>query len=343
MIRKTLKSSRVNKGDVMATIKDIAEKAGVSIATVSRVLNQDPSLSVSQETKQKILDVSEELKYRKKTGRRTVNSYKLAVVNWYTEEEELEDMYYHSIQQGVRERCDERQIETIQITMNDLKHVDEVNGIIAIGKFSVKQANELKKLSPHIVFVDCSPDEDQFDSVISNFSRATENVLQYFYDKGHTRIGYIGGREAYKDQTSLIEDPRSVSYERYLRAKDLFDPSIVYIGSFTVLDGYNLMEKALREHQNYLPTAFFLGNDSMAIGALKALHDAKISVPKDVGIIGVNDLSVSKYVYPPLSTVKVYTDRMGKEAVDLLVERWNDREITKKIVLSTSLVIRESS
>ncbi|TCN26691.1 LacI family DNA-binding transcriptional regulator [Mesobacillus foraminis] len=326
----------------MATIKDIAEAVGVSIATVSRVLNYDTTLSVSEETKQKVFEVAEQLRYRKKAGRRP-NTYKIAIVNWYTETEELEDMYYMSIRLGVEKRCEAQGIQITRLSLDNPRASEEVNGIIAIGKFSRKQAEELRKQTENLVFVDCSPDEDQFDAVVSNFYRATENALTYFMSRGHTKIGYIGGREAYKDQTAIIEDPRRVSYEKFLKEKGLFDPELVYMGRFSVDDGYKLMKQAIADHAESLPTAFFVGNDSLAIGALKAVHEAGIAVPDAVSLIGVNDISVSKYVHPPLSTVKVYTEVMGETAVDLLLERMGDRQIAKTVTVSTKLEIRGSS
>src|SRR3954462_8566690 len=88
----------------MATIKDIAQIAGVSIATVSRVLNYDTTLSVSDETKKRIFEVAEELSYKKKQARKQ-ESGKIALLQWYTEKEELEDLYYMSIRLGVENRC----------------------------------------------------------------------------------------------------------------------------------------------------------------------------------------------------------------------------------------------
>jgi LacI family transcriptional regulator len=327
----------------MATIKDIAKRVGVSIATVSRVLNYDKSLSVSEETKEKVFQAAKELQYKKKGGRKLPQAYKFGVVSWYTEEEELDDLYYHAISLGVEKACEVHNIELMKVSMENLKESEEIDGIIAIGKFSLYQAEKLKERSPHLVFVDCSPDEDMFDSVISNFERATEKALQYFLDRGHTRIGYIGGMETYRDQTALIQDPRSLSFERFLTEKGHYDSSLVYIGNFSVNDGYTLMKKAIRDHKENLPTAFFLGNDSMAFGALKALHEEGIPVPGTVSVIGVNDFSVSKHVYPPLSTVKVFTELMGKTAVDSLMERLEGREVPKKVVLSTVLNIREST
>ncbi|PLR83619.1 MULTISPECIES: LacI family DNA-binding transcriptional regulator [Bacillus] len=328
----------------MATIKDIAERAGVSIATVSRVLNYDTTLSVGDDTKKRILEAAEALSYRKKSERRPL-SYRIAIVNWYTEQQELDDLYYMSIRLGVENRCQSLNLQIKKFSMDRSQSVqsDEIDGIIAIGKFSPKQAQELRKITENIVFVDCSPDDDQFDSVVIDFKKATENVLDYFLKKGHQKIGYIGGRETYKDETAVIDDARRMSFERFLRNTELYNESYVYIGTFSVDDGYDLMKKAIKEHKSNLPTAFFVGSDSMAIGCLRALHEENISIPEQVSIIGVNDISVSKYVYPPLSTVKVYTEMMGETAVDLLLERLAERQIAKKVFIATQLEVRGSS
>jgi LacI family transcriptional regulator len=326
----------------MATIKDIAERVGVSIATVSRVLNYDSKLSVGDETKKKIFEVAEELSYRKKSAKRTA-AYKLAIIHWYTEKEELDDLYYMSIRLGIENRCESLGIQVVKMYKDSPQQNEEIHGIIAIGKYNKRQAEELRKQTENIVFVDSSPDEDQYDSVLSDFYKATENVLQRFVENGHTNIGYIGGREIYDDQTEVIEDPRRIGFEHFLSQRSLFDETKVYMGRFSVEDGYSLMKKAVVEHGDRLPTAFFAANDSIAIGALRALHEEGISVPDQVNIIGVNDISVSKYIYPPLSTVKIYTELMGETAVDLLVERLADRQIAKKVVIATKLEIRGSS
>jgi LacI family transcriptional regulator len=104
------------------------------------------------------------------------------------------------------------------------------------------------------------------------------------------------------------------------------------------------MKKAITENGDNLPTAFFVGSDAMAIGCLRALHEEKIQVPERVSIIGVNDISVSKYVIPSLSTVKVYTELMGETAVEMLMERVDSkRVVSKKVMISTKLKLRHSS
>lgn len=328
----------------MATIKDIAQLAGVSIATVSRVLNYDTTLSVSDETKKRIFEAAEELSYKKLPARKQ-ESGKIALLQWYTEKEELEDLYYMSIRLGVENRCRHHNLQMaayFQDNIEDLKQ-DDLRGLIAIGKFSSKQVKDLSSITKNIVFVDYSPDEEQFDSIVIDFEKATKKVLSHLIKKGHEKIGFIGGREVFKDKTSMIEDPRETTFKHYLSEKGLLNEAYMYNGSFSVQDGHMLMKKAIHENGEKLPTAFFAANDSIAVGALRALLEEGISVPERVNIIGVNDISLAKYVFPSLSTVKVYTELMGETAVDTLLERIEGRKMAKKIMIATKLILRNSS
>ncbi|MEH7381285.1 LacI family DNA-binding transcriptional regulator [Bacillus sp. JJ1533] len=326
----------------MATIKDIAEKAGVSIATVSRVLNYDASLSVGDDTKKKIFEIAEALSYKKRPSKKSPSA-RIGILLWYTEKEELNDLYYMSIRLGVEQRCEQLGIKTANFynSIESMKQ-EELQGIIAVGKFSTSQVEDLSKMTQHLVFVDSNPDEDVYDAVVVDFEKVTRTVLKHFIDKGHTNIGYFGGREEYKDHSAEIEEIREKTFKSYLSEANLLDESNLYIGSFTVEDGYKLMKQAIEEKGEDLPTAFFAANDLLAIGALRALNEEKVDVPDRVSLIGVNDISVSKYVFPPLSTVKVHTEVMGETAVDTILERIEGRQIAKKIFITTQLVIRKT-
>ncbi|PLR65847.1 MULTISPECIES: LacI family DNA-binding transcriptional regulator [Bacillaceae] len=328
----------------MATIKDIADKAGVSIATVSRVLNYDPTLSVGDDTKKKIFEAAEALSYKKKSPRKTASA-QIAIIHWYTEKEELNDLYYMSIRLGIENRCQQRDLQVVKYFQNNIDELknEDIQGIIAIGKFSSQQIKELSVITKNVVFVDSCPDEDKFDSIMTDFEKATKKVLNYFISKGHKDIGYIGGREAFKDKTAEIEDLREKAFKEYMNELGLFNEKNMFIGSFTVEDGQKLMSKAIKDLGDNLPTAFFAGNDSLAIGCLTALLESNIPVPERVNIIGVNDISVSKYLYPSLSTVRVYTELMGETAVDTLLERIAGRKVAKKVYISTKIVNRKSS
>lgn len=328
----------------MATIKDIAEKAGVSSATVSRVLNYDASLSVADETKKRVFEAAEELSYRKRSSNKKYVDQKIAIVHWYTEKEELNDLYYLSIRFGIEQRCKEIGMSPEVYFFDNIKEIkaSEVEGIIAVGKFSDKQVKALTTINPMVVFVDYSPDEEKYDAIVIDFEKATKKVIDFFLSTNHSEIGFIGGNELLKDQTNPIEDLREKTFRSYMGKHEIYNERFVYVGPFSVEDGYQLMKRAIEDLGDDLPSAFFISSDVMAIGSLRALHEANIPMPERVSIIGINDISVSKYMYPSLSTIRVHTEVMGEMAVDSLLERLEGRKIAKKVVVATKLIVRDS-
>ena len=329
----------------MATIKDIAKKAGVSTSTVSRVLNYDDSLSVGEDTKKRVFEVAEELDYVKHQRKRIHKNSKIAIVQWYTEKEELDDLYYHSIRMGVEKKAQEEGVNTVRIFQDTTFEISsDIQGIIAIGKFSDKEVERLVSWTKNICFIDFDELKNKHDSVIVDCEQAVDSIINHFIKTGHEKIGYIGGAEKFKDNSDSINDKRTVLFKRYLKNLNLYKEKYVYIGSFEVKSGYELMKKAIKELGEDLPTAFFAASDAIAVGCLRALQEAKISVPERVNLIGFNDISITKYVFPTLSTVKVYTELMGEIGFELLIDRLSsDRKVAKKVTLSTDLIIRESS
>lgn len=331
----------------MATLKDIAKLAGVSIATVSRVLNHDSSLIVTEETRKKIFEIADKLHYKtvKQRNRNLDKRIKIGVIHWYSEKEELGDPYYLSIAKGIEKESLRKRIEVVTIFNNgDRYFVNDMNnldGVIAIGKFSQEDVEEFVAYSENIVFADYSPNEKKYDSVVVELGKAADEVLNYISKMGHNRIGFIGGREYIGKKKEPIEDEREKTYTDFMKKRGLYDPEAVYIGRFTSEDGYNLMKKAIEKGDK--STAFFVASDSMAMGAIQALYESSIKVPDDVSIVGFNDIPTSRYLIPPLTTVRVYTEFMGATAIDLLLERINeDRKIPKKVVLPVELIERES-
>lgn len=326
----------------MATIKDIAAQAGVSIATVSRVLNYDPQLSVSAETKQKIFEAAEQLDYKKKRPAKKAMQDTVALVHWYTEEEELNDLYYRSIRLGIENSCREHGLFVQKILYSELDSVSRgsIKGMIAVGKYSNAQVEKLSEWTSRIVFVDFSPENEAFDSVVTNFSKVTEKALNCLWDSGLRRIGYIGGREQFRDKSGTVTDRREQTYKQYMTEKGEYREEDVLIGTYSADDGYTMMKARIEKKNTELPEAFFAASDTVAIGALRAMNEAQIQVPDRVSLIGVNDISVSKYVYPPLTTVKVHTEFMGETAVGLLIEQLKEERIPKKVVLPSELIVR---
>ena len=332
----------------MVTIKEIAHAAGVSSATVSRVLNQDQAMSVSDETRAKIFTIAEQLGYKKskKTNKRSKSSHRIAIIEWYTEQEELDDLYYYSIRLGAEKRAQELGYEVIRIFNNDsLTQLENIDGIIAIGKFSPGKIKELENYSDKLVFVDSDTLKSGHSCVTTDFENSVINVIDYFINSGLKKIGMIAGQETSSDKSTLLSDPRLNTFQSYLQQLKLYDPNLIKIGSFSSEAGYKIMKKFIIELGNKLPPAFFAANDALASGALRALQEAKIPVPERVSLISFNDTSLAKYMYPKLSTVTVFTEEMGKQAIQILEQNFqkDGSSVPYMVKLATRLTIRESS
>ena len=333
----------------MATIKDIAQTAGVSPATVSRVLNYDKSMSVSDETRKKIFDIAEQLNYKKSNRQKKTASqtHRIAIVEWYTELEELDDLYYYySIRLGIEKKAQELGYDIVRIFNNDsLSQLEQIDGVIAIGKFSSKQVKELEQYSPALVFVDSDTLDQGHSCVTTDFEHAVTHVLDHFLQQDIQEIGMIAGREETADGTTSLDDPRLACFYRYLSDIGLYQPAYVKVGKFSSESGYQLMKDMIDQQKEQMPKAFFIASDALAVGALRALQEAGIAVPQDVQIISFNDTSIAKYVYPPLSTVTVFTEEMGKQSLQMLDQmiKTDESPIPYMIKLSTKLTLRESN
>jgi LacI family transcriptional regulator len=338
---------------IIATIKDIAEQAKVSSATVSRVLNNDSTLSVSEETRERIFFVAKQFGYKPSRIKRMkkendLSSKEIGLLLWISPDEEKEDPYFSFVRRGIEKHCEELGVMISKVFQGqnvDLNMFQELDGLIIVGSVDIEDIKKMFSKNSKIILVNHSLDYRDYDSVKLHFQQAMEDVLNHFFDLGHQKIGFIGGHEyLYKlgpnKKGENVVDARRFHYERIMQARNCFDPELVYIGDWTTASGYEMMQQMLDQPQH--PTACFIGNDPMAIGALRALHEHGIKVPQEMAIIGFDDIDVSAYVNPPLTTVKVYPEQIGKTAVHLLIERMEGREVPIHAVIGTSLVVRET-
>ena len=201
----------------MATLKEIANIVGVSVGTVSRVLNNDSTISVGDETKIKIFNVAEEMQYktlkqRKSNDQIKSNKFRVGIVEMYNPKEQLEDPYYLLLRSVVDKECFENEIEVVNLYKDQGEYrfigEEDISGIIAIGKFDEKEIKSLNKLSENIVFLDSSPDDIKYDSVKINFKLGTYMALEYLMKLGHREIGYIGSFKTLDDYKGKSEDKR---------------------------------------------------------------------------------------------------------------------------------------
>jgi LacI family transcriptional regulator len=328
----------------MATLKEIAEKTKVSITTVSRVLNNDKSLSVSNKIRQKILDTARSMQYKTPRNRMRLKSSKelnVCIVHWYDINQEMDDPYYMQIRMGIEKLAIESNINTDLLYKKNGTYDfpnEFYDGLILVGKFSNDEINRFKEKSDHLVFVDSSPRENEFDSIVIDFKSSVEMILDYIIDKSYKSIGYLGGREVICQSISLGERREQV-FREYLNDKNLLNEDHIHVGEFSTESGYMMMKKAL---ENDLADVYFCANDNIAIGAMRAIREKGLKIPDDIGLFGFNDGTNSEFTFPPLSTLHVPTEDMGRQALASIVEMVEGRNIHIKKVLPTKLVIRQS-
>ncbi len=333
----------------MATLKDIADRAGVSTATVSRVLNYDKTLSVSEDTRKRIFTVAEAVQYKK--GPHVDNmpkaeGVKIGVISALTDSAELDDPYYLSIRMGIESRCAELGIQILPLRLENLEGENPVHstleGIIAISRFEEAEIKQLSALTDKLVFVDFAPENGLYDSILPNYEQAMTDVLAFFSAQGLNEVAFLGGHNRVHSSGRELVDERYEWFRDIQGKKGFLVDDWIQIGEFNLDEGYKRMSALLRRKP--CPVAVFAASDTLAIGAIKAARDAGYTVGKDILIIGFDDIPAAAFTAPSLSSVKVNTEFMGKHSVQVLLDKLQKKHtIPVKIVVPTTLVIRESS
>ncbi|MCA0972032.1 LacI family DNA-binding transcriptional regulator [Halobacillus litoralis] len=334
----------------MVTIKEIALKTNYSSSTVSRVLNHDQSLSVSPETRQRILSIAKELGYKTVQERRSTKSdpstEKVGILLCHSVEEELNDSYFLSIRQGIENECKKQGVQTTELfRLNNLQTGQiskDIEHLIVVGRINHELLEQLSDQLKNIVYINHLTDESQFDSIVLDFEKATRQAMDHLLGLGYKDIGYIGGQEIeyYSGRQKEFEEGRRATFQKVMEERGSFDPRKCLVGKFSISDGYRLMKEAIE--QELVPEAIFTASDSMALGVIRALQEQQYRVPEDVAIVSFNDIELAEYSNPPLTTVRVPTEEMGRLGVTMMVDRLGGREIPLKVVVPTELVIRES-
>ena len=205
--------------------------------------------------------------------------------------------------------------------------------------FGKKNIKKPEKVSKNIVFIDSSPNESKFDSVMFDLNASVREILSTLIDRGYKKIGYIGGVEEIS-LTVKLGRKRELIFRDYLFQKNMLESKYIHIGSMTSESGYKLMKKILEKSEK--AEVYVCSNDSIALGALRAINEAGLNVPKDIGIIGFNNEDMSEYTFPPLTSVDVNGQFIGEQALISLLERIEGRNIPIKKIIPTKIIFRQS-
>lgn len=326
----------------MATIKDIAMEAGVSPAAVSRILNNDATLSASVDTKQRVWDTAKKLGYHKV---RNVNkgAFKLGIVQWFSAEQEMQDSYYLLVRQGIEDFCVKNSISIIRAFRTDancMESLKDVNGLICIGKFSKEEVKQFISVCSNIVFLDMPVEDYKITTLTMDFKQAVNLALDYLTRLGHKKIAFLGGLE-YAGEKEVVNDERKKAYISYMNKKKLDYKQFLCEGSFSTTSGYEMMEELLKGTER--PTAVFTASDALAFGAMKAIKNHGLLIPEDVSVIGFNDTEMAAYITPALTTIHAPAYDMGQHGANFLYVSSNlSIETPLKVKIPCHLVERDS-
>jgi len=339
----------------MATIKQIAQQVGVSSATVSRVLNNDLTLHVSDETREKVFQVAEQIGYKPRRIARlkeeTISTNKkIGLLFWSTQEEEKNDPYFLSVRRGIEHYCQRQHIKLAEIIRGDFDQwttqLNSLDGLVVVGSILVEDILKRYPYPERMVLVNHHHSDAQIDSIHLNFNQAMKQVVEHFVSLGHQEIAYIGGY----GNLHKLEEKKTVATNSEERYEAINSWAVHYgmrimheewVNHWSMQDGYDAMKKLLKLKDR--PKACFIASDTMAIGAYRACEEAGISIPQDIEIIGFNNLEVSSYMSPPLTTVHVDTTFLGEQAIKLLLDRLAGRKVAMQIHLQTTLIVRQST
>ena len=329
----------------MVTLKDIAKKAGVSTSAVSRILNYDPTLQVPETTRNKVFNEARNLGYIKKNVKRK-NAYeniKVGIVQWYTIDKELTDPFYLSIRIGAENYLSKMNYQIFRIFRNENNYFNKIqnlDAIICIGKFSKEEIADFRKISDRIVFLDMILPKIYVSSVTMDVENAVNDALEYLWNLGHRKIGYLGGKE-YTSDNEYYKDKRIITFRNFCNKHNILNENYIIEDEFTIESGYSMLQKLLKTKP--MPTALFCANDLIASGAMRAATEAGIKIPEDLSIIGYNNDQGTAFTNPHLTTVNVPSAKMGEFGARLISIYLQEKRVHPvNIVVPCELVIRES-
>lgn len=337
-----------------ATIYDVAFKAGVSISTVSRVLNS--SSGVLEETRRKVTAAAADLGFKPNPVARSLVVKQVNIIqvcfSWSSAQFQinLENPWYLELLNGINSVAQEREYGLLINTLSgvfDPKEVyrrvsrNAVDGILLVSPYlTEEELLQVKNYPVPVVLIGCHVDDPQMDFVDSDNLKAVDEVVDHLAAKGHRRIACITGEvEISTDAAERLEE-----FQKAMKQRGLAVPQeYVVKGDFSNESGYKAMKQLMGLKER--PTAVFASNDLMAIGAWSALKEGGLTVGKDVALVGFDDIPLASRPPYSLTTIKQDFQAISTKATGLLIEKMEnpDEWKARQIRVPTQLLVRDSS
>jgi DNA-binding LacI/PurR family transcriptional regulator len=324
------------------TISDVAERAGVSIATVSRVLNGN--VPVIEETAKRVRSAIAELNFVPRTAARVLASRKTNTIGLILSE--IGGAFFPMLLKGIESESRAAGYELLIHSMQGThpaqhKPLGEHNTDGLLVFTSSLESSELRHLSsinfPVVLMHQTSPEGLNIPVITIENKNGAEMLVSHLIEKhGRRRIVYMQGPEGHEDSQWRERGYREALKKHKIR----FDPKLVNVGGFDEERAYISMQQMLMDGIEF--DAVFAGDDDAAIGVYHALKMAGRKIPKDVSVVGFDDVQFARYLSPALTTIRAPIEDVGRESVRQLVKLLNGQPTQPLTLMPTELIIRES-
>lgn len=332
-----------------ATIKDIAKALNVNVGTVSRALNDKPG--VSAELRRRIVRKAADIGYRPNGHARGLVTHRtetIGLLSGRSTEEFLSNAFYTGVFAGIEAETREHNYAMMFASVtNDAmaahgplpKFIMEhrVDAVMVVGAVELFVVENLKAMRYPFVMVDYHMPDDSVDTVVTNNARGARVATEHLIGLGHRAIAFVGGP---LDRGNFVE--RMQGYREALEAAGIpLRPELVQGGD--QVGGYQALEKILAKVSDV--TAVVACNDANALAVITGLRSRGLEVPRDISVVGFDDIPAAKESWPPLTTMKVDKVAMGRKAAQRVLQKLaeGDASTPHQIVFSADLVVRNST
>ena len=331
----------------MATIKDIASEADVSIATVSKVLNNYSD--ISPKTRKKVMEIVREKNFRPNANARSLimnKSFSIGIFFKDHQNSGLRHPFFRDVIYGLERVFCDFGYDLVLFSAkwgDEYRYVEkcnyrQVDGAILMGMPpDDKYLDALLEAEIPSVFVDLDVTGDYATYVMSDNLEGAASAVRYLHKLGHRKIGMIMG-----EKITRPAQERLLGYQKTLVELGIsYRSEWVIEGEFSESGGFKSMKQILSLEE--MPTAIFCQGDEIALGVINAIKSEGLDVPGDFSVIGFDDIDLSRYIEPKLTTIKQDKFNMGKKAANLLIKMINEPgEKFEPEILPTKLIERES-
>ena len=334
------------------TLKDIAEKLGISVSTVSRVINGNSVKAANSKLQDKIWQTAKELNYVPNTAAQLLkrsretdrDSLRTIACVFSRADTDQSDPFFSEIsraletellRQGFIMKYSIYNKGLPQAVLETFLKNEKVDGVIILGRPDKKIINLVCKYNKYVVYVGLNKIDGDIDQVICDGYEAGMLALKHLESIGIRKIFYLGETKS---------EARYKAYKDFMRqrgfSREVDDYTIE--SSFRLQTAYDKMKIFLKK--KILPEGLFCGNDLAALGAIKALTEENIKIPKDISVIGIDDIAMAGFSVPMLTTVSIPKEQLGKKAAKFIVDRiLNGNDINVIMMIPFKLIIREST